>query len=69
MEKDICEKCHQEVHGVNHEESCDAFTDKPSNEPVCPKCGTRVEWVIPPIPGAKPFFQCEDGDCNWMGGG
>jgi hypothetical protein len=22
----ICEKCHQEIHGANHEESCDAFT-------------------------------------------
>ncbi len=32
----------------------------------CPKCKTEVEWVVPPIPGVKPFFQCQDPDCNWM---
>ena len=46
------------------------MTDQPAvpeeKPPVCPKCGTEVEWVVPPIPGAHPFFQCQDGDCNWI---
>jgi hypothetical protein len=38
----------------------------PSEDNKCPKCGTNVEFVVPPIPGAEPFYQCEDGECNWM---
>ena len=53
------------------EEKSEAQEARPKEPPTetqerCPKCKTEVEWVFPPIPGAKPFFQCQDGDCNWM---
>lgn len=37
-----------------------------ADERKCPKCGSETEWVNPPIPNAIPFFQCTDGDCNWI---
>ena len=51
-----------------HESAPTPTAQKPPTETQerCPKCKTEVEWVFPPIPGAKPFFQCQDGDCNWM---
>ena len=53
------------------EEKSEAQEARPKEPPTetqerCPKCKTEVEWVVPPIPGVKPFFQCQDGDCNWI---
>ncbi len=51
-----------------HESAPTPTAQKPPTETQarCPKCKTEVEWVVPPIPGVKPFFQCQDPDCNWM---
>lgn len=51
-----------------HESAPSPTAQKPPTETQarCPKCKTEVEWVVPPIPGVKPFFQCQDPDCNWM---
>jgi endogenous inhibitor of DNA gyrase (YacG/DUF329 family) len=49
-------------------EASEASRQTEDDESKCPKCGTKVVWVVPPIPKVKPFFQCEDPDCNWLSG-
>ena len=53
---------------MNAEPALPPTAQKPPTETQarCPKCKTEVEWVVPPIPGVKPFFQCQDQDCNWI---
>ena len=63
---DKCPFCEMNLDGCM--DCRNAFEVVPPTETQerCPKCKTEVEWVVPPIPGVKPFFQCQDGDCNWI---